>query len=475
MPFRRELGSLFQSFAMRALLWFTLLTMAATGIALTVQWLINESELRKEVVDTRNLLFETIVAEIRHEGIDAGTRIVMQNSKSPLRSDLRMLIRDGNGRIVAGDGSIALPFLTSPPKGYPVFQRSGSGVFAGRLVAVDQRVLPQGYVITLVIDADEIRVLRLGYWRVLFVSLAVILLSGLGLGYFLAARAQNFVEEFSNVARGIGRSAMPPEMPVSFRQSEYDRIAVLMNEATADVARMTSALRAATDSMAHDLKTPLSHIRSRVELGLADKQLPDATRKVMERCIDDVDGLLRQINGILQIARFEATTAEQFVPVDLADLMAEVQETFEPLAENRAIAISSTLTPAIVDAAPPLVLQALANAMDNAIRYTAEGGHIWLATGTSPSGCYAEVRDNGPGIAAADCERAQMRFVRLDHAPGDGTGLGLSVIAAVARAHRAKLTLDDAAPGLRLRLLFPAPSESVSTLGALNDGNAGRQ
>ena len=243
---------------------------------------------------------------------------------------------------------------------------------------------------------------------------------------------------------------------------EIDQLAGNLNDMLARIESLMAALREVSDNIAHDLRTPLNRLRNTAEDAL--RQSPDGTaaRAGLEKVIEQSDDLIKTFNALLLIARLEpgdAVTPTE--TVDLRALAADVGELYEPVAEEAGLTLEIDTPPAplYIAANRQLLGQAIANLVDNAIKYGSAGAaHRTVKLSTSAVGETAclTVADHGPGIAPEDRERALKRFVRLEKSRSlPGTGLGLSLVAAVARMHHAALELGDNKPGLKVTLAFP--------------------
>jgi signal transduction histidine kinase len=214
-----------------------------------------------------------------------------------------------------------------------------------------------------------------------------------------------------------------------------------------------------TDSVAHDLRTPLNRLRNRLEESLTRLQAAGSQASEIERAIAETDQLIGTFNALLLIAETDAgTTRAAMAPMELGAVAADVAELYEPLADDKRISLALMPSPpAAIEGNRSLIAQALANLVDNAIKYTPAGGRVRVAVSTSDDGVELSVADSGPGIPAADRPRVTERFVRLEASRNSpGTGLGLSLVAAVAHFHNAELVLDDNHPtGLKASLRFP--------------------
>jgi len=209
------------------------------------------------------------------------------------------------------------------------------------------------------------------------------------------------------------------------------------------------------DSAAHDLRTPLNRLQATAEGAMNQLAPGSPERRVLERVSTEVDGMRSTLDALLRIALAETGTVAR-EPVDLSELLASMVELYAPVGEERGIILESVVAPgAHVEGSRQLLAQALANLLDNAIKFTPDGGRIRVLLRGSRTEPEVVVEDNGPGIPADKREIVLGRRVRLDEARKfPGSGLGLSLVAAVTKLHGARLVLDDAGPGLRVSLKF---------------------
>jgi len=246
---------------------------------------------------------------------------------------------------------------------------------------------------------------------------------------------------------------------------EFDRLAQTINDMLDRIEALMTGMRAVTDSLAHDLRSPLTRAKSGIEFALRKGQNADSYRQALEQTGVELDGILRTFESLINIAQAEAGLDRlSLTNLDLSALVTDLFEVYQPIAEEAGLELDGDILPAVsVSGQRQLLGQAIANLLDNAIKYTPAGGRVSIRLDRDTDAPVLIVSDSGPGIPEPERERVLQRFVRLDDSRGTpGAGLGLSLVAAVAHLHGAALQLDDAKPGLQVTLTFPAAAENTS-------------
>ena len=297
-------------------------------------------------------------------------------------------------------------------------------------------------------------------------ALALLLIVGISLlaGALVGRRMSRRVRAMSAVAGKISSGQLHLRMPLRGNGDELDRIAATINGMLERIAELLADVRRVGADIAHDLRTPLSRLRQRLERLQRHPPADGASLdSALGQALDDIDELLNVFQAVLRIARVDSgDIGADFVPIALDELLEELHDTYAPVAESEGQTLHLDL--ACRARAPgdrELLMQALVNLVENAIRHTPPGTRITLSLhGEGPRVCVA-VGDNGPGIPADQRDRVLEPFMRLENSRHTaGNGLGLSLVRSVAALHRASLRLDDAAPGLRVILSFVACNPS---------------
>lgn len=372
-------------------------------------------------------------------------------------SSRHYMLMDADGRVLTanfevgrieelpGEGMMAQTLVKRASDAEQVETRLTAFRLAGGLRAVIGRDLTEQAGFRLVIEES------------LAIAIIVTLLLAAATGMATSRAVIRRLGYVNLTASRILHGRIDERVPVTGSGDEFDHLAVNLNDMLDRIGQLMQATREVTDNIAHDLRSPLNRLRSRLELAL----LPNVPREELEDAvhdaIDEADALLATFEALLTIARLEHVAQPDFRPVQLVALAEDVVDYFAPLAEERGLQLRlGEAEPLSVAGNRHLLFQALSNVVDNAIRYTPSGGHVAVSVGPREGGAAIVVADDGPGIPGDKRQLVLDRFTRLDasrHQPG--TGLGLSVVAAVARHHRAILAVEDNRPGLRLSIVFP--------------------
>ena len=301
-------------------------------------------------------------------------------------------------------------------------------------------------------------------------SMAAVVVLGLGGGFFVSRRILRRVDAITEKSETIMAGNLSGRLPVAGTGDEIDRLALNVNAMLERIESLMRGFREVSDNVAHDLKTPLTRLRNRCEEALRSARTEAEYRTALDSTIEESEGLIRTFDALLMIARAESGEAGRgMVELDAAEIARGVGELYEPVAEEKGLALAVEAAGVVtVRGHRELISQALANLVDNAIKYSGRpavgapaGADIAAPTviitaGTEGDRVVLTVADCGPGIPQADRAHAVERFVRLEQSRSEpGSGLGLSLAAAVAHLHNGTLRLDDNAPGLRASLLLP--------------------
>ena len=273
------------------------------------------------------------------------------------------------------------------------------------------------------------------------------------------------VEAINRTARAIVQGDFSQRVPTRDSSDEFDQLTQIINNMLGQIQVLIEGIRNTSNAVAHDLRTPLTELRSRLEGLLRGPDSSEAVADELQEAISDIDRLIGIFNALLRLSELDSGVRRAgFRRIELADLIAEVAEVYEPIAEEKGIALNVDVSERpVLDGDPFLLAQAVGNLLDNAIKYTPENGVISVSLRGSTDGkAVIAVADNGPGIATEERGRVVERFYRGDASRRTpGVGLGLSVVAAVARLHGGMLEFADNQPGLVASLFLGDTKEKM--------------
>lgn len=408
---------------------------------------------------------ETIEVEIaglaehyRQAGLFGLTEVIQERSKGQRLS--LYLLTDPARRPIAGNLN-SWPADTQPGDWLDFqYERPIGERVATHLARARHLVLPGGFNLLVGYDVqDQVRLERRMRTSMIWIGVLALVL-GLGGGLLLARRWLRQIDSVNRTAGEIMNGDMSRRIPYTGSDDELDRLAHNLNDMLNRIEALMDGLRQVTDNVAHDLRSPLNRLRSRLEVTIMEDPGKDQYRDTLSETIGEVDHLLKTFNDLLLISEAEAgLDRSRLESVDLSALVTDVVELYEPAAEAANVTLQHDIAPSLnVRAIPNLVSQAIVNLLDNAFKYTPDGGKVCVTLQPDAAGApVIEVTDSGPGIPEKDRDCVLDRFVRLESSRSTpGTGLGLSLVAAVCKLHQVTLNLEDNAPGLKVRLSFPA-------------------
>jgi len=463
---------------------FLILFAACAAVLVVYMSSLSVHMLTQQTQDAILAEMQALDSAYRRGGLPTLVRVVAIRSRQPGAN--LYLLADPNGRILSGNveslepGVLEVQGWTEQPFAYRRYGDSEAARRAAESQDGETVTLPEPNrhrALALVLRLPNQMILLVGrdlgepeQFRDIVNRALVLAFTMMGVGAFLiwflvGRRALKRIDAVSQASIRIMGGDLSGRLPVSGSGDEFDRLSENLNVMLARIARLNDGLKQVSDNIAHDLKTPLTRLRNRAEAALASKPNTAEYRAALEAAITESDQLIRTFNAILMISRLEAGySAEQTATVDLAAIVADVVELYEPAAEEVGVSLRpGSVVAATINANRELVGQALSNVVDNAIKYSAESGKapaVTVSLTRKPEGLALEVADNGPGIAPQDIERATERFVRLEQSRSrPGSGLGLSLARAVMEFHGGRLELSPKNPGLSVTMIFPGDSQ----------------
>ena len=442
--------------------------------------------------NTRRLITEQITTTVNAEASEIsdiynrrGLRgLVFTVDSRALRPGANLyLVTTPAGQAIAGNvGSLAPGVMGTEGWSETAYRRLEDQDNTDHRALVNVTQLSGGFRLLIGRDLEERRrlfgiVAKAAQWSIL-----VVVVLGIAGGIFVARRVLQRIDAMTGTTRRIMAGDLSGRLPVGRSGDELDRLAENLNAMLERIEALMAGLKEVSDNIAHDLKTPLTRLRNRAEEALAKSSCEAEYRAALERTIEESDGLIRTFNALLMIARAESGQARgNMDDFDAAEVANGIHELYEPLAEDDGMTLRVKTAPAPIHANRELISQALANLVENAIKYgkptsaaQAQGAvvsmdakQILIEARREGDEVLLSVTDRGIGIPEGDRRHAVERFVRLDSSRSQpGSGLGLSLASAVATLHGGELRLDDAHPGLVATLVIPARAGGTDRLAA---------
>ena len=451
-----------ESFRLAAL--FALLFLTLTGMLIvTVLWIVEGAE-RNSLLSANEADIATVTNGFRAEGLDEAIEVVRQRLGIPaiatgherhLRAEAYIVIERTTGEVVVGN----LTSIACVPAPSTVSLPAEQGEHHARNVLGRCASLAEGLNLfvgrdTIAMSATRKRILHAFAWVALGTCVFAMLV-----GLFLGRQFMTRVDAITRTCEGIIAGRLNERIPVRGRGDEWDRLARAINRMLDRISMLLENLQQVSSDIAHDLRTPLTRLRNRLEDSRAKLVRPEDYSGVIARAIDDTDQLLSTFSAVLRISQVEAgTRVQSFATVDLSNILERIYELYLPVAEDSRHPLSRDLSSGIsVWGDEELLMQMFSNLLENAIRHTPPGTAIRVRLAAAGDHILASVIDDGPGVPAADRDKVVRRFYRGSASrSSEGHGLGLSLVAAIAQIHGAKLELGDASPGLQVDVVIPA-------------------
>jgi signal transduction histidine kinase len=368
------------------------------------------------------------------------------------------LLQAPDGEVIAGNMTAIdpKPGLRSLEWMHQAPERRSIGGIRGRGI-----VLPDGAYLFVGISDYQLGEVRQVILRTSLLGLGVTVVLAVAGGLATSYGVLRRVEVVSRASRAIMAGDLAQRMTLRGTDDEFDHLSSSLNAMLDRIQDLMLGLQQVSSDIAHDLRTPLTRLRQRLELARRREDTVEGLHIAVDGAIDNVDAILETFGALLRIAQIEAGARRSgFQPVSLSVLLSGLTEAYQPVAEERTQALDAQIAPDLwVFGDRDLLTQMFANLIDNAVVHSAAGADLSVQAVSAARGIQVMVRDSGPGIPPQYRQAVLQRFYRLDRSRSTpGSGLGLSLVSAVASLHDAALSLEDNDPGLRCVLVFPSTS-----------------
>ena len=465
-----KLPSLLRRTPFRLTLLFLALFAAAASAILAWVYFASASEARTKAEQDVRGEMQVLTGIYKERGFDALNRAMIDRSLT--RSSFVYLLMNPDGSRITGSLSIS-PIETMQADRqwitFPFTDNDAEGRVTRPQVRGVQVRLAGGEMLLVGASLSDTEAYLARLTQALWTAMGIVLLLGLAGGVLVSRNLERAMGRLGKVVTAVQEGDLKARAVVRNSGDELDELGAGLNTMLERLEGSMSSIRHAGDAIAHDLRSPLTRMRAKLEVALMDAEAGKIDGvDAVQLALDEADNLLKTFNTVLAIARLQAAAGRTPDPkvFDAADLAADMAELYEPAAEDKGLEFSAEIERGLmIEGNQPFLAQALANIIDNAIKYTPTGGAVMLRARRRSSGeIEYSVTDTGPGVPTEDRERVIERFVRLDNSRTEaGSGLGLSLVGAVMEAHGGRILLDEGpgeyggfGPGLRVALVLPA-------------------
>lgn len=430
-----------------------IVALALFAAPLRYAWRVTIEEGRTELLLEDAQRLSAVFARSGPEGL-AG--FIEERLKIQIAGERILLLADPSHKPLAGNLAAWPAGLPDAPGAYASVPMTVGGRET-RAVAV-HAVLPGGYNLLVARDLARLQPLEKRFWYGLAGAAAVLLVAGLIGGLLIRRAVLQRIDGISHTASRIVQGDLAHRLPISRGDNEFNTLSRIINRMLDQIEQLIHGVANVSNAIAHDLRTPLTELRSRLEELTITRPPDEETFAEIEAAVADVDRVIGVFNALLRLAELDSGASRSgFVEVDAAAAAAKAVEFYQPYAELKGISLSLDQNGAgAIRGDPVLLAQAIGNLIDNAVKFTPDNGAIAVETRRRDDGSVEiTVSDNGPGIPEGERPKVQERFYRGDASRGTpGVGLGLSLVCAVAKLHVGSLELADNHPGLRARMVL---------------------
>lgn len=449
-------SNLLRSSAFRLALLYTALSVGSVVVLLGYIYWATAGYMDRQTDETIEVEIRGLAEQYRRRGLAGLSRIIAERVSRDPDGAAVYLLTDDDFKPIVGNLN-RWPDEPTTGEGWTRFQLRDWGRDKSEEHEARARtfLLREGLHLLVGRDVRELEATRRLILNALAWGLAITAALALGVGLLMSAGVTRRIEAINQTGREIMEGDLSRRVPRDGTGDDFDQLAANLNRMLERIEGLMTSVRQVSDNIAHDLRTPLTRLRTQLELARGGD--PQQTRVAVSQAINDAEELLATFNALLRIARIESGGRRSaFAELNLAHLVHDVAELYEPLAvENGQTLVVESIGSLSIRGDRDLLFQALANLVDNAIKYSPEGGRIELSVRDWDGRTEVAVADTGPGIPVDLRSKVFQRFFRIDGSRSTpGSGLGLSLVRAVADLHKALIELGDNSPGLSAILRF---------------------
>ena len=408
----------------------------------------------QDEADENDVEFHAIVDEAELAGYAALPRILQNHIRQRAGTPSAYLLEDARLHKIAGNID-AVPLRDGSFTIKPIFDGKK------RTLSAHFYQMPDGNYLLIGQDSPPLKAMKALVARAFGLSAATTLILAVVGGAIVSTSVLGRVESVARTSKEIIAGNLSQRVPVRGSDDEFDHLATSVNAMLDRIEDLMRNMRQVSNDIAHDLRTPLTRLRQRLEHARRHNHSVEQMRQTLGASIGQIDAILETFGALLRIAQIEAGYgAGGHVGIDLSALLARVAEDFAPAAEDRGQVLTADIPAGLAVAADrELVVQMVVNLLENAMRHAPAGAQVGLTAEQRGEEVVLTVADTGPGIPRSEYENVLRPFYRLESSrTTEGSGLGLSLVAAIAKRHGATLSLGDNEPGLRVAVRFPAMS-----------------